>query len=307
MKLEDFKNGISDIKPDPYMETRITQNVYEAAPKKRSKRKFAVAMASGMLSLAVLITGLGIGAASQNRKSVDEFGTLVAYASMVDNLKAGSKNKQNLFYSIHFAPKDDKAAAEEAYEKYQADCNELYKLMDELGKEGYSANLGHGEDGGSNDAGEYTADIYKVGAGHFAVNLYDYTNVETFKVENSGKYGVLEFSYDYYGRIEDTGNEFAPLAFYGHEFEISGDTLRRSQESEFYECGKGKHTLNLGYTLEWEISSELKRAIGNDLNVDLSDIKDTITFTVAFTDGTVKTASIDLYFDSDGYMHIGEN
>lgn len=61
MKLEDFKNGIDNIKPDPYMETRLAQNVLEAAPKKRSKRKLAIAAVSGFLSLAVLITGLGFG------------------------------------------------------------------------------------------------------------------------------------------------------------------------------------------------------------------------------------------------------
>ena len=61
MKLEDFKNGIDHIKPDPYMETRLAQNILETAPKRRSKRKLAIAAVSGFLSLAVLITGLGFG------------------------------------------------------------------------------------------------------------------------------------------------------------------------------------------------------------------------------------------------------
>ncbi|MCH5317901.1 MAG: hypothetical protein J1E05_07980 [Eubacterium sp.] len=61
MKLEDFKNSIDNIKPDLYMETRLAQKVYEAAPKKRSKRKLAVAAVSGFLSLAILITALGFG------------------------------------------------------------------------------------------------------------------------------------------------------------------------------------------------------------------------------------------------------
>lgn len=52
------------------------------------------------------------------------------------------------------------------------------------------------------------------------------------------------------------------------------------------------------------ITDDVYQAIGNDLNFDLSQIKDTITFTVNFDDGTVKTASINLFFDSDGYMHF---
>lgn len=61
MKPEDIKNSISSIEPDAYMKTRIFAGISEAAPKKRSKKKIAVAVISGMLSLAVLITGLGFG------------------------------------------------------------------------------------------------------------------------------------------------------------------------------------------------------------------------------------------------------
>lgn len=61
MKPEDIKNSISSIKPDAYMKTRIFAGISEAAPKKRSKKKIAVAAISGILSLAVFITGLGFG------------------------------------------------------------------------------------------------------------------------------------------------------------------------------------------------------------------------------------------------------
>lgn len=66
MKLEDLKNSIDNIKPDPYMETRLAQKVFEAAPKKRSKRKLAVAAVSGFLSLALVVTALGFGGFWQN-------------------------------------------------------------------------------------------------------------------------------------------------------------------------------------------------------------------------------------------------
>ena len=81
MKLEDLKNGINNIKPDPYMETRLAQNVFEAAPKKRSKRKLAVAAVSGFLSLAVLITGLGFGGLWQSPEIISPAPTTDSSAS----------------------------------------------------------------------------------------------------------------------------------------------------------------------------------------------------------------------------------
>lgn len=70
-----------------------------------------------------------------------------------------------------------------------------------------------------------------------------------------------------------------------------------------YSCGI-KHIVNKGYFLNWEMSDELEYAIGKDPYFDLSQIKDTIKFTAEFNDGTVKSASINLYFDSNGYMHF---
>lgn len=52
------------------------------------------------------------------------------------------------------------------------------------------------------------------------------------------------------------------------------------------------------------MSDELEYAIGRNPYFDLSQIKDIIKFTVEFNDGTVKSASINLYFDSNGYMHF---
>ena len=96
MKLEDFKNGISAIQPDPYMETRITQNVYEAAPKRRNKRKLAVAAVSGILSLAVLVTGLGFGGSWQSKNS-----------SIGDPGEADYQPKENAFILSVYANETD--------------------------------------------------------------------------------------------------------------------------------------------------------------------------------------------------------
>lgn len=85
MKLEDFKIGIDHIKPDPYMETRLAQNVLEAAPKRRSKRKLAIAAVSGILSLAVLITGLGFGFLPRSNNDFDKMFVMSVRAADLDD------------------------------------------------------------------------------------------------------------------------------------------------------------------------------------------------------------------------------
>ncbi len=72
MKREEIKNSIENIKPDFYMEKRLYEKISDAAPKKRSKKKFLIAAVSCTLSLAVLAAGLGIAALSKNNTGNDQ-------------------------------------------------------------------------------------------------------------------------------------------------------------------------------------------------------------------------------------------
>ena len=305
MKLESFKNSIDNIKPDPYMETRLAQNVLEAAPKKRSKRKLAIAAVSGFLSLAVLITGLGFGglwrspeiispAPSTNSPASDELGVLVAYAATEEFLGVDSVGEQDLFYGIYVAPINDEEAAKE---RYQKDYEEIERLAKQVSEKGYQTVIGTRCVSCWNEAEELTAYVYDIRASHFALDLDDYSEVKTFKVENSGIYGRLLFTVDRPGKPATSP--------FGFSFEVSGDELRENQEYYTSESGKDS-TMNKGYRLDWKPSDKLYESIGNDPNFDLSKVKDTIKFTVEFNDGTVKTGRLDLYFDSDGYMHFGK-
>lgn len=104
--------------------------------------------------------------------------------------------------------------------------------------------------------------------------------------------------------LEEVYAKYPELIPQDHEFILTGDELRYSYNSRYGEMGLGRHKVCKGYWLTWEISDELVSAISENPDFDLSQIKDTITFTVEFNDGTVKTASLNLYFDSDGYMHF---
>lgn len=314
---ENYKSTYSQLRPSAEAVERAMDITNE---KKRSFKPIFKRLAAAALAFAVLIGGgFGINYSLQKDDSSGELGVLVAYAATGEYLNVGSANKQDLFYALYVAPIDDEEALKSIRERYNSDYAKVTELAKKVSGEGYSASIGSGNDYCSNDAWETTAQVYKLEASDFALSLDDYSNVKTFKVENSSEYGILIFDYDFWGQLGYTDtlptdiddelldrlNNSSPESLIGHKFEISGDVLRRSQDSKFYSGGT-KHEVNKGYFLNWRPSDELKRAIGNDPSFDLSQIKDTITFTVEFNDGSVKTASLDLYFDSDGYMHFGK-
>lgn len=71
MKPDEIKSSIENIKPDVYMEQRLSEKISDFAPQKRSKRKIAVAAISGILSFAVLVTGLGFGSVRWNSSGTE--------------------------------------------------------------------------------------------------------------------------------------------------------------------------------------------------------------------------------------------
>ncbi|MCM1284987.1 MAG: hypothetical protein NC213_04195 [Acetobacter sp.] len=315
--FENYKKTYSQIRPSD----ESIEGVMNMAQK--NKHKFSInfkRLAVAALALAILVGGgFGTNYALQKSNSNKELGVLIAYASTGDYIKIGSENEQELFYSLYIAPKDDIKKAESAKKRWRSDYDKLYDELERLGNKGFAASLsGEGGHDCYNADNEETATLYTVRAGSFALNLDDYSKVKSFKVENTSKYGYIEFDYlgqrekmiemsqdDYFDENHvDTDQDSLDFRGWGHEFQITGDELRRSQKDGLY-AGGTKHEVNKGYHIQWQPSLELLYdTIGNNPDFDLSEIKDTITFTVEFNDGTVKTASLNLYFDSDGYMHF---
>lgn len=310
---ESYKSTYSLLRPS----SEAVERVMDMTSEKRIRFKPAFKrLAAAALAFAVLIGGgFGIKYALKKDDSVGELGVLVAYASTGEFMEVGSVNEQDLFYAIYVFPNYDEDASKAAKERYDIDRGKLDELTDKFIEEGYSANIRYG-----NNSSAATASISTIETGSFALNLNDYSDVKSFRIENASVYGTLEFDYDFYGRLgytdtppTDFDDDYLerietlgfPYPIECNELEISGDVLRRSQESGFYFEGK-KNDVNKGYTLLWRLSDEFANAIDDEQNFDLSQIEDTITFTVEFNDGAVKTASIDLYFDSDGYMHFGK-
>lgn len=300
---EIYKNAMSGV----HHSDDAIERIFEMTVDKKVRKNHTIKrLASVALAFAVFVGGgFGTKAIVRINKENQPLTVMVAYAD--EFIKAGSKNEQEVFYSIHYADINDKDAVSSAKSLHDKDKYAVLNNAEKLGNKGYTASGGSGLEGcWSSEKNKETAIMYTVRGGSFALSLDDYSNVKSFIVENESIYGYLNFECQKtWNELEkDVENNGTGLGIIeGHKFELTGEELTASQDSKVYEGGT-KHKVNKGYNLNWEPSDELYNAIGNDLDFDLSQIKDTITFTVEFNDGTIKTASLKLYFDSDGYMHF---
>lgn len=315
---ERYKQAFSGYNPSDESVEKIFKMTVDG--KKRAENPWLRRVCACVMAF-VLVIGGGFGINFAVNKPNNDFGVIVAYASG-ETFKIGSQNEQNLFYGIYVMPEDNPELKSQVYNRWNEDVNKVMSECKNLGSSGYTASFGKGTTGNEN------VQINHIEGGNIALSLDDYSDVKTFKVENSNEYGILSFDYlmnpeerekidNLIADINHAENEDALSALgitqedinlvmgLGNVFTLTGDELRKSKDSGFYEGGT-KHTVNFGYDLNWNMSAELIERIKADPYFDLSQITDTITFTVEFNDGTVKTASINLYFDSDGYMHFAE-
>lgn len=311
---ESYKNTYSQLRPSAEAVERVMDMTSE---KKIRFKPMVKRLAAAVIALAILIGGgLGINLSPKEKEYADELNVLIAYAKSNDYYEVDNDIGFDMLVALYVVPENDEEKAKEVMTRWNSDYDEYNEKIREAGYASYKSTKGIGCD---NILGQGIATLYLIHEGSFALDLDDYSDVKSLKVENMSKYGELYFDSDFLGRIGYTDTfpssiqEFAErwennfqIINRSREIEISGDALRRSQESHFYEKGNDEHSVNKGYRLQWWPSEELGKAIGNNLNFDLSKVKDTIRFTVEFNDGSVKTGSIDLYFDSDGYMHFGK-
>lgn len=316
---EFYKDIMSNVQPSEQSVERIFDMTID---KKASKGLTFKRLTSATLALAILVgSGAGIHQYINNKEHISNtpvaqsntnpLSVMVAYAGEykpVSEIKAGSLNEQQIFYSIHFADINDKASMDNAKKQFEEDYSNVTINADKLGNKGFSAAIGKSSGGiySSKDENE-VGKIYTVRGGEFALNLDDYTDIKSFTVENESKYGELYMACQTkYDNFDDAFNDALDAVQHktGNKISLTGQELRNSKNCGMFEGGT-IHKVNKGYCLNWNASYELYEAIGNDLSFNLSNIKDTITFTVEFNDGSVQTANLNLYFDSDGYMHFG--
>ena len=306
---EKFKGTFSNLSPSDECMEKICNMT---SSNKYFKNQIFRRIVSATLALAVLVGG-GYGATqffndddkqtkivSNVYQSSNPLSVMVAYAGeykSLSELKAGNMNEQGLFYSIHFADINDTKALENAEKLYSSDKAKLEKELDALSEQGYSGVIQAGRSFINSVKGEATVRLNILMGGAIALNIDDYSVVKKVTIKNESDYGELYFNYA-------TKSQKNRKEIIGNNISVSGKELEISQASKVFECGT-KNPINKGYRLFWGVTDNLYKSIGQNLNFDLTQIKDTITFTVEFNDGEIQTARLNLYFDSDGYMHIG--
>lgn len=301
---EKFKGTFSNLSPSDECMEKIFDMTNS---NKYSKNQIFRRIVSATLALAVLVGG-GYGATqffndndkqtkivSNVSQNSNPLSVMVAYAGeykSLSELKAGNMYEQGLFYSIHFADINDTKALENAEKLYSSDKAKLEKELDALSEQGYSGVIQAGRSVINSVKGEATVRVNILQGGAIALNIDDYSVVKKMTIKNESDYGELYFNY--VTKSQKYGKQII-----GNNISVSGKELEISQAIKAFE-----YPINKGYELFWGVTDNLYKSIGNDLNFDLTQIKDTITFTVEFNDGEIQTARLNLYFDSDGYMHI---
>lgn len=301
---EKFKGTFSNLSPSDECMEKIFDMT---SSNKYSKNQIFRRIVSATLALAVLVGG-GYGATqffndndkqtkivSNVSQNSNPLSVMVAYAGeykSLSELKAGNMYEQGLFYSIHFADINDTKALENAEKLYSSDKAKLEKELDALSEQGYSGVIQAGRSVINSVKGEATVRVNILQGGAIALNIDDYSVVKKMTIKNESDYGELYFNY--VTKSQKYGKQII-----GNNISVSGKELEISQAIKAFE-----YPTNKGYELFWGVTDDLYKSIGNDLNFDLTQIKDTITFTVEFNDGEIQTARLNLYFDSDGYMHI---
>lgn len=307
---EKFKGTFSNFSPSDECMEKIFDMT---SSNKYSKNQIFRRIVSATLALAVLVGG-GYGATqffndndkqtkivSNVSQNSNPLSVMVAYAGeeykSLSELKAGNMYEQGLFYSIHFADINDTKALENAEKLYSSDKAKLEKELDALSEQGYSGVIQGARSVINSVKGEATVRVNILMGSAIALNIDDYSVVKKVTIKNESDYGELYFNYA-------TKSQKNRKEIIGNNISVSGKELEISQASKVFECGT-KNPINKGYRLFWGVTDNLYKSIGQNLNFDLTQIKDTITFTVEFNDGEIQTARLNLYFDSDGYMHIG--
>ena len=314
------RNKYKDAMSGVHHSDEAIERIFDMTVDKRNNKNVVLKrIASVTLALAVLIgSGYGLNQITHKQDTALPYDSsqvaaakplsvMVAYAGEYKEAdefesKVGSQNKQKVFYAIHFADINDKGAVENLKKLYKNDWAKIQAEAESIAADGYGASVGKSREVLFDSNGKETAVLYEIHGGEIAINLKDYTNVKKLTVNNYSEYGEM---YIAYYDSEANNETFDIKQVHGKEIIISGDELRKSQDSKMFESGI-EHRVNYGYDLRWKPNYQLYEAIGNDINFDLSEIKDTVTFTVEYNDGTIQSGCVNLYFDRDGYMHFAD-
>ena len=225
---------------------------------------------------------------------------MVAYADEFARVKSGTK--QTIYNGLYFADADDEYECKKQYEKAQKDFNDIRNEADKLGEYEPKQFSGIGKYEIYDENYKLQAMLYTSSSGYFVVDKKDYKNVKSMTVENESPDGYLKLEWDGLSELllsqaeEDVDPDNPYSLFINHKLTISGDDLRESQ----------KNFNAYGYQVNWVSAYAIFEAYGVNYTKDFtaSKIKDKITFTFEYEDGTTETTSLNITFDDYGHMQV---
>ncbi|MBE6776100.1 MAG: hypothetical protein E7543_07920 [Ruminococcaceae bacterium] len=287
MNKEDIKNAIDLIDPDLYMETRLKA---KSIPKKPHSRAFGKAMA-GAVALCVafaLMFGFNLplqtdnpvtqGQTESSQQSIKQISPFIMVAGAAERELAAEEHKTlKLNETFPFAYKlsviDVRGMSES---EKQAKLMQMSREFEDTVINSSSAEyeMAQGCIRGGFENIIFTEVIYN----KFVLDLKDKESIKSINVKNSSKWGYVEYLSSM--PFEESEEMAIP---HGTDITVSGDEYDSDRD---------------GFL--WRNSHNLDNAINDNPDIPLSTFKDTITFTVEYTDGTKEIGVIDVTFDDEG-------
>lgn len=234
---------------------------------------------------------------SNNETTESKLGILVAYAGEKDYLQIQNAfESQKLFGKLYVAFHSDEEELQRIYNESDKEEQKVLGVINKCLEKGeepamsYYSTIDYIYDQNDPDEKTELGWVISIYEGELTLNLDDYSNVKDITFENSSKY--VELMIEYY-----TWKPTPTLE--GHKITVTGEELKYAIDHGIF--------LPKGYIFSWHIANPLLEELAADENFDLSNIKDTITFTVNYLDGTTEKTSVDLTFDKDGNMRLSDN
>lgn len=300
-----YKEVFSYLSPSEKSVEKIYQITTDK--KKFNYKKVIKRIAAATMALALVIGGgVGIDFIAKTNQADNTLGIYVAYAAEKELTRIEKLNEQDLFYRIYVIDYSNAEKRKKIEADYNTDNRKQQEIAHELGSHGIGTSIQRSFSAGNNGM------IRTLNAGEFVLNLDDYSDVKNIIIENTSKYGQIQFSYiadssksiSHADCVMKINELYSDVLIQSNRITITGEELQYSKNSDMYIMGSGKHEIKKGYSLNWDITTALYEELEKDMNYDLTQIQDTITVTVNYLDGTTDSAVVNLNCDKDGYIHL---
>lgn len=325
MKYDDFKNSLDFVKPDAHLQTRLKAKVEGAQNKTKKSKKPVILGLVSVMALAVVVTGLGVNDLIGTDKVItsdhsvsaptqSDSATCKVAPGFVNIVYANDKKSYAMDVSEISveSPPYCQIGAWSIKGKSEAEINDMREQIHkdfELVKgfvgenEVYFSTAWHIER--MDNALVYSA---YCGAFDFDLSEDDYAKVKEIRVTNSNKkYGEMEIVAEdslfdenlkrIDGKTLADADELENIYIKNRNTKyasLSGDRFRRCMELE--------KTGDASFRINWKMSNEFYELFDENPDVDLTKIKDTLTFEVVFNDDSVSKSVVDISFDKNGNM-----